>query len=90
MQQAKALNPIPYTVQQAKGLGDTYRRELLDPKPYTLNPQGRSHDVNYYFFQLPSDFDMSLLKHLPSINATSHHLRTDRYMSVTLYSDDTG
>ena len=38
-------------------------------------PADRDKDVDFYFVQLPADFDPSLLRHVPSINAkTQNHI----------------
>lgn len=36
-------------------------------------PLGFEKDVNFYFLQLPEDFDESLVSHVPSINARTGH-----------------
>ena len=37
-------------------------------------PADRDKDVDFYFVQLPADFDPSLLRHVPSINAKTQSL----------------
>ena len=48
-------------------------------------PEGFDKDVNFYFVQLPEDFDESLVSHVPSINAcTGNTLARGRWVVLAI------